>query len=107
YGGTQTAVIQVAASDYPDQNTNEKPVLFTDIVDIVVNNFGVVMHFMQNGGAGGQPATVAKVGMSREHAKSVLQILQATLMQTEKGLPRLPKKLIAPDNSKPDELRNN
>jgi transcriptional regulator with XRE-family HTH domain len=58
-------------------------IVFTDVVDVVVNNYGVVMHFMQNNGKGG-PTTVAKVGMSREHAKSVLQILQVTLAQTEK-----------------------
>ena len=64
-------------------------VLFTDIVDVMVNNYGVVMNFMQNTGPTGQPQTVAKVGMSREHARSVLQILQATLFQTEHNQKRL------------------
>jgi hypothetical protein len=41
------------------------------------------MNFMQGGGPNAAPASVARVGMSREHAKSVLQILQATLSQTE------------------------
>lgn len=68
-------------------------VLFTDIVDIVVNNYGVVMNFMQNTGPGKQPATVAKVGMSRDHAKSVLQILNVTLHQTEQK-----RQLSTPDN---------
>lgn len=57
-------------------------VLFTDIVDIVVNNYGVIMNFMQTGPANSNQ-TVAKVGMSREHAKSIMQILQTTLDQTE------------------------
>jgi len=64
-------------------------VLFTDIVDVIVNNYGVVMNFMQNTGPASQPSTVARVGMSREHAKSVLQILQATLLQTEHNQKRI------------------
>jgi transcriptional regulator with XRE-family HTH domain len=61
-------------------------VLYTDIVDIMVNNYGVVMSFMQ-GGPKDSAHTVAKIGMSREHAKSVLKILQVTLSQTENKLP--------------------
>lgn len=64
-------------------------VLFTDIVDVIVNNYGVVMNFMQGTGPASQPSTVAKVGMSREHAKSVLQILQTTLSQTERNQKRI------------------
>lgn len=78
---------------------SEKRILFTDIVDVVVNNYGVVMNFMQNSGPNNQPIAVARVGMSREHAKSVLQILQITLSQTEKGAIKLPKRIISPDNS--------
>lgn len=64
-------------------------VLFTNIVDVMVNNYGVVMNFMQNTGPANQPEVVAKVGMSREHTKSVLQILQATLNQTEQNAHRI------------------
>lgn len=78
-------------------------VLFTDIVDVIVNNYGVVMNFMQNTGTGSQPAVVAKIGMSREHAKSVLQILQLTLAQTEKNMSNQPKKLISPEGSNSDD----
>jgi transcriptional regulator with XRE-family HTH domain len=62
---------------------SDPKILFTDVVDVMVNNYGVVMNFMQAGGPNAAPASVARVGMSREHAKSVLQILQATLSQTE------------------------
>lgn len=65
---------------------DEKKVLYTDIVDIMVNNYGVIMNFLQ-AGAGNEATSVAKVGMSREHAKSVLKILEATLSQTEKDQP--------------------
>jgi transcriptional regulator with XRE-family HTH domain len=60
-------------------------VLFTDIVDIVVNNYGVIMNFMQTGPAN-STHSVARVGMSREHAKSIMQILQTTLSQTEQNV---------------------
>lgn len=76
----------------------ENHILFTDVVDVIVNNYGVVMNFMQTTGPHTPPNTVARVGMSREHAKSVLKILQATLAQTERGGIKLPKKLIAPEN---------
>lgn len=75
--------------------STDSHVLFTDIVDVIVNNYGVVMNFMQNAGPASQPSTVAKVGMSREHAKSVLQILQTTLAQTERN----PKTINAPGSS--------
>ena len=83
----------------------EKKILFTDVVDVVVNNYGVVMNFMQGGAPNTPPTPVARVGMSREHAKSVLQILQVTLSQTEQTTAKSPKRLITPDNSSPEEPR--
>ena len=68
----------------PMSDTSDPRILFTDVVDIVVNNYGVVMKFLQGAGPASQPTVVAKVGMSREHAKSVLHILQVTLNQTER-----------------------
>lgn len=65
---------------------SDDKILFTDVVDITVNNYGVVMNFMQGAGPNVKPSSVSKVGMSREHAKSVLQILQVTLNQTEKNV---------------------
>lgn len=62
---------------------NDNKVLFTDMVDVTVNNYGVVMNFSQSGGVNQQPTSVARVGMSREHAKSILKILEITLAQTE------------------------
>ena len=83
--------------------SSDKRIIFTDVVDVVVNNYGVVMNFMQNNGSGAQPAPVARVGMSREHAKSVLQILQVTLAQTEQKAPKFPKRLITPDSPAQDQ----
>ena len=69
--------------------TSDNRVLFTDVVDIVVNNYGVIMNFMQTGPANSSQM-VARVGMSREHAKSILKILQTTISQTEQNQPKTP-----------------
>jgi hypothetical protein len=39
----------------PGQNQNNNPILFTDVVDIMVNNYGVVMNFMQSSGPNSKP----------------------------------------------------
>ncbi len=89
------------AGYHEDKQQSEQPILFTDVVDVTVNRYGVVMNFMQTNGSSTQPASVARVGMSREHAKSVLRILQITLSQVEQPSPDIPKRLITPDeNSK-------
>lgn len=106
YGTSKTQVVHMV-SDEPQMQqisiTADSRIMFTDIVDVVVNNYGVVMNFMQGAGPNSKPVAVAKVGMSREHARSVLKILQVTLAQTERNAPTLPKKLIAPDSSSPDD----
>lgn len=63
-------------------------IVYTDIVHVVANNYGVVLNFMQGGGPNNQPLIISRVGMSREHAASVLELLQRTLSQSEqKQLP--------------------
>ena len=96
---TQMANEELAIEKQADDS--DSPILFTDVVDIVVNNYGVVMKFLQGAGPANQPTVVAKVGMSREHAKSVLHILQVTLNQTERTAVG-PKKL----NSSNDPHKN-
>ena len=90
YGMDKIPVAHLSSNEQaaPESATkSEKRILFTDVVDVVVNNYGVVMNFMQNDGSKNSPVPVARVGMSREHAKSVLKILQITLSQTEKNVP--------------------
>jgi len=82
---------------------SEDRILFTDVVDVIVNKYGVVMNFMQSGSPNSTPTPVARVGMSREHAKSVLQILQVTLSKTERYVSKLPKRLITPENSNTED----
>lgn len=54
-------------------------IVYTDMVHVMVNNYGVVMNFMQGAGPNNQPLAIARIGMSKEHAKSVLNVLQETL----------------------------
>lgn len=105
YGTTKASSIQMTNDDVQTivKQAVDNKILFTDIVDISVNNYGVVMNFLQGSGVVSQPTSVARVGMSREHAKSVLQILQVTLNQTEQIIPKIPRKISAPDNKSPDE----
>ncbi len=58
-------------------------IIYTDSANVSVNNYGVVMNFTQNG-TNNQPLGVARVGMSIEHAKSVLNVLAKTIEQAEK-----------------------
>jgi hypothetical protein len=77
-------------------------IIYTDTVHVMVNNYGVVMNFMQTSGSNNQPVTVSRIGMSREHAESVLQVLKRTLTESENA-PSEPKRLDAPDvNQKPE-----
>jgi hypothetical protein len=111
YGVTKVSSAQMISDvSAAGQPQDSKPILFTDVVDIMVNNYGVVMNFMQSSGPNSKPYAVARVGMSREHAKSVLQILQVTLSQTEQIVPKIPntnRRVIAPDNSKKDDQSRN
>jgi transcriptional regulator with XRE-family HTH domain len=71
-------------------------VAYTDMVHVMVNNYGVVMNFMQGSGPNNQPLAVARVGMSKEHARSVLEVLQQTLAQNESLNNQKPKSLPEP-----------
>lgn len=106
YGVSKAPAAQVV-SDEPQMQQiitlTDSRIVFTDMVDVVVNDYGVVMNFMQGTGPSSKPAIIAKMGMSREHAKSVLHILQMTLAQTERGSGGIPRKLASPDNSSPDD----
>ncbi len=59
------------------------PVVYTDMIQVMVNNYGVIMNFMQGAGSSPAPLAVARIGMSKEHARSVLSVLQKTLEQAD------------------------
>lgn len=54
-------------------------IVYTDMVQVTANKYGIVLNFMQGGGFGNPPAGVARVGMSLEHAKSMLEVLKKTV----------------------------
>ena len=71
--------------------------VYTDMVQVMVNNFGVIVTFLQGAGPNNQPLAVSRVGMSKEHARSVLEVLKKTLEQSddlqEKSQKHLPESL--------------
>lgn len=68
-------------------SSEDLKIVYTDMIHISVNNYGVVMNFMQSGGSQNQPLAISRVGMSREHAESMLKLLQQSLDQKQKQLP--------------------
>lgn len=58
-------------------------IVYTDMAHAMVNNHGVILNFMQTAGPNNQPLVVSRLGMSREHAESLLELLQKTLSQQE------------------------
>lgn len=59
----------------------DSKVVYTDSMNATVNNHGVVLQFMQSTGPDGQQFPVSKVGMSREHAERMIEVLRLTLDQ--------------------------
>jgi transcriptional regulator with XRE-family HTH domain len=66
-------------------------IAYTDMAHVVANQHGVVVNFMQTNGPGNQPMVVSRLGMSREHAQSLVELLQRTLagvkQPTQQALP--------------------
>ncbi len=54
-------------------------VMYSDSVEVVADNRGVVLNFSQANGQHGQPLTIARIGMSRDQAKMVMGILHQAL----------------------------
>jgi len=54
-------------------------VMYSDGVEAVVGDRGVVLNFSQANGPGGKPLTIARIGMSREQAQMVMGVLHQVL----------------------------
>lgn len=63
--------------------SNNTPVLYTDSVFITSNQYGLVLDFAQSMGPTNQQNIVARLGMSKDHAKSMLKVLQENLKNQE------------------------
>lgn len=77
---------EMSDDDAKQLNVNvpsDKPILYTDRVHVVSNGYGVVLNFIQGVGPNGPAQVVSRVGMSHEHAKSVLEVLQKSLDKTD------------------------
>ena len=71
----------------------DNKVVYTDSMHATVNDSGVILQFMQQTG-NGQSVPISRVGMSREHAERVIDVLQNTLKHHKEGSR---KKLSPPD----------
>ncbi len=67
----RTQTVAVSAED--------AKIVYTDMIQVMVNKYGVILNFMQGAGAGSQPLAVSRVGMSKEHARSIVDVLNKTL----------------------------
>ena len=73
----------------------DSKIVYTDQMNATVNDHGVVLQFMQQtGAAANQSMPVSRVGMSREHAEKMIEVLQNTLKQHDQG--KAQKTLPAP-----------
>lgn len=78
-------------NDVPQVQADQR-IVYTDAVDATVNDYGVVLDFMQGSGPMGRLSAVARVGMSKDHAKHLLNVLQNTLNDSNR--PKNIKKLL-------------
>lgn len=81
-------------------------IAYTDMAHVVANQHGVVVNFMQTNGPGNQPMVVSRLGMSKDHARSLVELLQRTLAGVEQPTQ---KSLPSPEQSKEkkDSKQNN
>ncbi len=54
-------------------------IIYTDVTHASASNHGVTINFMQSAGPMGKPMIVSRMGMSREHAKSLATLLNKIL----------------------------
>lgn len=64
-------------------NLDNTPILYTDNVFMTANSDGIVLDVGQKLGTTKQVRIVARVGMSREHAKKFVKELSKLLAMTE------------------------
>lgn len=72
-------------------------VVYTDSMNATVNKHGVVLQFMQSPTKDGKSIPVSQVGMSREHAERMIEVIKSTLDHHDKSGD---KKLLSPPKSK-------
>ena len=63
----------------------DQKVAYTDGMNVTVNRHGVVLQFTQTQESKIKPVVVSQVGMSREHAEKVVEVLSKTLKEHNRG----------------------
>lgn len=81
-------------------------IVYTDVTHASANKNGAVINFMQSAGPMGKPMIVSRVGMSREHAQNLLELLQSILNQ-QAPQPRLLQAPKDDNDSRDDSKKNN
>jgi len=65
-------------------DANKTPIFYTNSVFVGSDNYGVVLDFAQRVGPTNDQNIVARVGMSAEHAKSLVKVLNENLEKYER-----------------------
>ena len=58
-------------------------IVFSDSVQVSVNDYGVTLNFMQQSYQGDQQVPISRVGMSQQHAQSLINVLQQALADAQ------------------------
>lgn len=77
-------MIGTAQPNQPGQNFNVEvpanlPVVYTDMINMTSSDFGVVFDFGQRMGPTNKVNIVLRVGMSKKHAESLMNLLVTEL----------------------------
>lgn len=62
---------------------NNLSVLYTDSMFVTPSKFGIVLDFAQSVGPTNQQNVVVRVGMSREHARAMIEVVKSKLDEVE------------------------
>lgn len=63
--------------------SNDGPILFTDGLQVSANKYGVIINFLQGLDSNGRPQTISRLGMSKEHAQTIIEVIQKTIDLTK------------------------
>ena len=75
-------------------------IIYSDGIEAVAGDRGVVLNFSQTNGPGGQPLAISRIGMSREQAKQLMGVLHQVLYDFDNQPNN--KQLGQGDSPKPD-----
>jgi len=69
-------------------------IIFSDAVEVSVNDYGVTLNFMQQSFGQDQQVPVSRIGMSQQHAQKLLNILTQALQDS--SVAQQPQKRLEP-----------